>query len=177
MIKQIIGLYGNRCVGKDTFCRALQEVDTHIDRYAFADELKHDLAPLFRQQWGVDIFNISPEMKEKLRPLLITYGMIWRAQDELHWVKKVLANITVNKCEKVCITDVRFPNEHDYLKELYGDKYQLLGLKREGAPEGTDEEKKHEVEMQKRVYVYIDLPNVKDYTELEIVADGALEYL
>lgn len=176
MINRIIGLYGNRCVGKDTFCRALQEVDSSFSRYAFADSLKDDLYDFVREKWHKSIYELNPQEKEKLRPLLIAYGMIRRSEDELYWVKKVLSDMDRDKATNICITDVRFPNEHDYLKALYGDKYQLLGLKRQGAPEGTDEEKKHEVEMNKRVYAYIDLPNVTDFSKLEIVAQESLIY-
>jgi hypothetical protein len=174
MINRIIGLYGNRCVGKDTFCKALQQVDTSIERYAFADSLKDDLYDFIREKWNKSIYELDSREKEKLRPLLIAYGMIRRTEDELYWVKRVLQDVARDKATNICITDVRFPNEHDYLSKEYGCKYTLFGLIRDGAPEGTDEEKKHEKEMAKRVDLWVDLPNVTDFSKLEIVAQESL---
>jgi hypothetical protein len=149
-----IGLTGTRRVGKDTFAQLLKEIahPKTVIKYAFADALKHDLADLFREKFNADIFSLEGDLKETLRPILISYGCTWRSIDLLHWVKVVQNNIdTWDKMGDFihCVTDVRFCNEAEYLKEKYKEKFLLINIERIGAPPPTDEEKKHAPELKK----------------------------
>lgn len=89
-MNKIIGVCGTKCVGKDTFYKLLdKKYPNKFVRFAFADELKNDLFELVRDQWGLDVKNLSGNKKESIRPLLIGYGCSWRNIDPLHWVKEI----------------------------------------------------------------------------------------
>ncbi len=137
----IIGISGNRCVGKDTFFKMLFTLDQRFKRYAFADALKHDLAPLFKTQFDIDIFNVEPKEKETIRPIMISYGVAWRNIDINHWVKKVYENIQ-KECENKIpvITDLRYKNELEFLREKYGNKLIHINITRKDSICPTEEE-------------------------------------
>ena len=144
----VIGITGTRGAGKDTFFRLLQTFDYRFERYAFADRLKKDMAPVIRQHLAFDPDNLTAEQKEIVRHLWIGWGMTMRAYDPLHWVKTVVEDI--NRCWQSsrepfipCITDARFVNEVECLRQNYGSTFVLIDLKRKGAPPPTDEEEKH----------------------------------
>lgn len=168
-MNKIIGICGNRRVGKDTFYNLFQTLDKNVCRYAFADELKNDLADLFWEKFNVDIHTMDGELKEKLRPILIAYGLAWRNIDPLHWVKIVNTKIVNDDCTKsglarfettYCIPDFRFANEIEFFKNRYGKRFILVGIDRIGAPEPTEEEQKHWPELKKYFDHYINWPTV-----------------
>jgi predicted ATPase len=179
MKTSIIAFYGNARVGKDTFFRALARENASFVRLAFADALKKDLAEFIQKQWGVDVFTMSGPIKEHIRPLLISYGMIRRAENENYWIDRIISEVYSynNVGSVVCANDCRFTNECDYLRREFGNEFKLVGLRREGAPEGTEEEKKHEEEMKKRVDIWVDLPNIADESELASVAKDLINKL
>lgn len=177
----IIGLYSGRGTGKDTLFRALNGADSRCRRYAFADPLKQDLAPFIYRHFNLVLDRLTPEQKENLRHLFIGYGMAQRAFDPDHWLRKTgeamerdLAPFHPDYWLPV-LTDVRFPNEADWFRRYPG--FHLIGLRREGAPAPTDEEQKHVTEMEKRVDIWVDLPNVADERELVPVARDLLNRL
>ncbi len=137
----IIGISGNRCVGKDTFFKILFTFDQRFRRYAFADSLKQDLSPLFKTQFNIDIFNVESKEKEIIRPIMISYGVAWRNIDINHWVKKVY-NTIQTQCENIIpvITDLRYKNELEFLREKYGDKLIHINITRKDSICPTDEE-------------------------------------
>lgn len=144
----VLGVTGTKCAGKDTlFCR-LHTLDSRFMRRAFADRLKQDVAPLIRQHLGYDPSNLSPEEKEVVRHTWIGWGMTCRAKDPLYWVKVVVGDIDHHWSWSdtpviPIVTDVRFPNEAEYLREHYGRAFKLVNLTREGQPPPTTEEEKH----------------------------------
>jgi hypothetical protein len=137
----IIGISGNRCVGKDTFYKFLFTLDRRFKRYAFADSLKQDLDPLFKNQFNIDIFNIEAKEKEIIRPIMISYGVAWRNIDVNHWVKNVYNNIQ-KECDYTIpvITDLRYKNELEFLREKYGNKLIHINITRKGSISPTEEE-------------------------------------
>lgn len=148
---RILGISGNRGVGKDTLFQSLNNVHLKevpiFRRYAFADALKRDLESLLKEQFGVDIWNVTGENKELIRPILIAYGCAWRALDPDHWVKKVINSIKrdefISAQHIPVITDIRFENEGALLKKTFGDRFFHVDLVNTEAPEPTEEEKKH----------------------------------
>jgi len=177
-VNNIIGLYGHRRVGKDTFANALLENHSTLESYAFADALKLELSPFVQEQYHLDIFNVSGDDKELIRPLLIAHGMVRRAQDPLYWVKKVDEWVGDSHNRKInhisVIKDCRFPNEYDYMKGKYGKSFILVGLSRAGSLPPTDEEERNEKEMEKRVDISVHLPNVSDFKKLIPIATSIL---
>ena len=123
----IIGLTGLARCGKDTFCNYAREYlksyNYESQRLAFADELKKDIDAFLIEKLGISAFTEVTAEKEIIRPMLTTWGTeIMRKQDDLHWVKKVEEVIVENqKNDTVSIvTDIRFPNEIDYIHKIGG---------------------------------------------------------
>lgn len=143
----IIALTSTRRCGKDTIYQHFHSLNRNIVRFAFADALKEDLRPLISKQFGFDIMDCTTDQKELVRDILIAYGMTWRAVDPLHWVKVVVNQIssakTVAPSIIPCVTDVRFENEAQYLRDTFGARFSLINLMRDGSPPPTEEEKKH----------------------------------
>jgi hypothetical protein len=156
---KILGLAGGRRTGKDTFAQILRKT-AHpqiVIVHAFAKALKDDLKDLFQEKFGADIYTMEGEQKELLRPILISYGTVWREIDPLHWVKEVEKSIDVwHSMEKPdsemihVITDFRFSNEYEHMKKKYGPDFSLLFLERLDCIEPTPEEKQTLPELKKR---------------------------
>lgn len=141
---------GTRRSGKDTLGRLLAELTGfRCTRYAYANQLKADLRPFVMENFGFDSEDCTPEEKEIIRPILISYGCAQRAVDINHWVDIVIRDINldmqiVDNVNMVpVVTDGRFPNEVTRMREQYGAALKVLNLTRIGAPPPTDEEEKH----------------------------------
>jgi hypothetical protein len=131
-VPMIIGLTGLARCGKDTFCKyARQYLKSHnyeSQRLAFADELKKDIDAFLIEKLGISAFTEVTEEKEIIRPMLTTWGTeVMRKQDDLHWVKKVEEVIVENKKNNVVsiVTDIRFPNEIEYIHKIGGSVIHL----------------------------------------------------
>jgi len=121
----LIGLGSKAKVGKDFLAKELAKI-YDVERIAFADSLKLSVAKLLEEQGLLNSLNITyneleqiPELKEKIRPLLVAVGNTLRAFNPDHWINVVLNNKQFNK-EITIITDVRFPNEVKAIKKLSG---------------------------------------------------------
>ena len=127
----IIGLCGYSKVGKDTLCEQLQ----NYERYAFADVLKHEVTVMLRavgieaDLWGAD--------KEEWRDLLVFWGRKRRAQDRDYWIKQLYIRMGPDIDKRVCITDVRYPNEVRWIK---GKNGVVLGIERPDFYAANEEE-------------------------------------
>lgn len=135
-----------RC-GKDSlaqgFIRALGKRGILAKRYAFADELKKKLDPLFLLNHDISAFTEDVIEKPLIRPMLLAYGQMCRKIDENYWVKTVEQKIKSTKKPHVAIlSDARYINECNY----FGGEKFLLHITRydengkEYPPVGTDEE-------------------------------------
>lgn len=122
----IIGLTGRARSGKDTFCQLLKEADSRIlvDRIAFADALKQDLA----RASGIPTSLASID-KERWRPVWQLWGteIMRHYHGPDYWVKRAMAEI--DKAEwpshgyiahVMVITDVRFNSEAKAIKDRGG---------------------------------------------------------
>jgi hypothetical protein len=128
----IIGLTGLARCGKDTFCSYaisyLNSKNQNGVRLAFADALKKDVDDFLTEKLGISAFTEITAEKEIIRPMLTTWGTeIMRKQDDLHWVKKVEEEINVNKSKNIVsiVTDIRFPNEINYIHKIGGKVIHL----------------------------------------------------
>lgn len=120
MKKQILlGLGSKAQVGKDFAAIGLRQY-FDVERIAFADALKHDLANLFSDN-NLDFHELCKDLKTKemIRPLMTAYGDVMRAFDPNIWVDKALKGKELTH-ELTIITDVRFPNEVQAIKKLGG---------------------------------------------------------
>lgn len=144
----VVLLCGNRQAGKDTLFHLLRSIDPRCRRYAYADKLKEDLRQLSLSQFGIDPLTATGTEKEFIRPLLITYGCMWRDRDANHWVAKVADEIQQNHlCNPQPMlhitTDGRFENEVGLFRERFGSNLRVVWVDRIGAPPATEEETKH----------------------------------
>ena len=126
-VPMIIGLTGLARCGKDTFCNYAREhlksLNYESQRLAFADELKKDVNDFLMQKLGISAFTEITSEKEIIRPMLTCWGTdIMRKQDDLCWVKKVEEIIVENQKNNIVsiVTDIRFPNEIEYIHKIGG---------------------------------------------------------
>jgi hypothetical protein len=114
MIHQIVSVSGRKRSGKnslaDAFIKEFAAKNILAKQYAFADELKKELNPLFLLNAGVSAFTEDPVEKELIRKTLISYGTgYWRNKDPDHWIKKLEKTLVENEVPHVAIlTDTRF---------------------------------------------------------------------
>jgi len=126
-LPKIIGLSGVARCGKDTFCllaaKRLNKSKQAVMRCAFADNVKADLHQLLLKKAGISAYTNLDKEKELIRPLLVAYGTdLMRKVDEDYWIKRL--DLTVKAAGQVdataFITDVRYMNEVDWIKENGG---------------------------------------------------------
>jgi hypothetical protein len=123
MITTLIGVGSRARIGKDYAAKELAKY-FDLERVAFADALKLDVAQLFKAH-GLDYWGIEgePALKEKVRPLLVEYGMTMRKFNEDAWIDRALNKEFTH--EVTFVTDVRFPNEAKRIKALGGHYIEI----------------------------------------------------
>lgn len=169
-VPMIIGLTGLARCGKDTFCKYAREYlkinNFESQRLAFADELKKDVDAFLIEKLGISAFTEVTEEKEIIRPMLTTWGTeIMRKKDDLHWVKKVEEVINENQKENIVsiVTDIRFPNEIEYIHKIGG---KIIHLTMIGNKPANDYERENDPLLRK---------NADCLVEWEKYGDDALE--
>ena len=119
----IISCSYKKRVGKDTFCRIVQELypNKKVARIAFADELKEELDTILLIPNGLsrNMFE-DDNVKEIARPLLQGWGTIRREFcDKNYWVK--LAFWKMQDPDTIyIITDARYLNEIEFINSQGG---------------------------------------------------------
>ena len=119
----IISCSYKKRVGKDTFCRLVQELypDKKVIRVAFADELKEELDTILLTPCGLSrkMFD-DDDLKEIARPLLQGWGTIRREFcGENYWVGRAFYKMTDPDAIYI-ITDARYLNEINYINSTGG---------------------------------------------------------
>jgi len=124
----IIAVSGVARSGKDTFFSLLKSQSKNyqlkIKRLAFADQIKKDLRPLVKRKFNIDILNPTAIEKELVRPLLVAYGTdLGRKMDKNFWIKVIEPQLQKNESKGIIsvITDTRYPNEQEFLKNKFKD--------------------------------------------------------
>jgi len=119
----LIGVSGKAKAGKDLLCSFANK--DGWTRLAFADALKNKV----KREFGLEEDHVNGWLKEaetdllnghSPRELMIDIGNIYRKYDPNYWVKTVLDVIKSNPTKKIMITDVRFPNEADAIRNHGG---------------------------------------------------------
>lgn len=135
MSKKLIGIAGAARAGKDTLGRVLCEKH-NFKRLAFADTLKNEIGEFISYHFNVDVSFCTDKQKKIIRPLLIGHGEARRNQDPLYWIKRTFqindmfdGLFPEDKEKNVCITDVRYLNEAEHIKEKGG---KIIFLERAG---------------------------------------------
>jgi len=131
----IIGLSGYAQSGKDTLAGMLIGLHKYENR-SFADPIRkllYETNPLVKDEYRVksvvDAYGWDKAKVEfpELRNLLQTLGVGARhVFNDQFWVDQGLAGLSAG--DKVVITDVRFPNEADAIKNLGGQIWRIKRL-------------------------------------------------
>ena len=117
----IIGISGKKRSGKDTVFSMIDAITAHevrTTRTAFGDQIKQEIA----ESMNITVGDIDAD-KERFRPLLQWWGAEFRRGycGDDYWIKKMrLAAATWYARDWLIITDVRFPNEAELVRELDG---------------------------------------------------------
>ena len=135
MKSNIIGISGLARCGKDSFfniaSNILEEEGIKTKRFAFADCLKSECNEILEKYTGISAFTENTSEKEIIRPLLVTYGThIRRKINPNCWIDKIDNEVKLFSTNELSfITDVRFENEIDWVKNIGG---KSIHITREG---------------------------------------------
>lgn len=140
----LIGISGAARSGKDSFYLLFKEIlseSANIERSAFADELKKDIRPLLLEKFNIDVDSYSDEEKETVRPLMVSYGTLARSIDKNFWIKKISNKVEKEQESNIIsiITDVRYPNEQEWIKENFKDSINIFIQRLGNNPANEDE--------------------------------------
>jgi hypothetical protein len=153
--------------GKDTFFKLLNQMyPGQFKSYAYADQLKSDLAPLVQEQFKADIFTMEGSQKELIRPLLISYGEIWRAIDQQHWVREVVNSIDPAYCSVVL--DNRYCDEVQYFKQKFPQQCVVVSIRLINGPEPSEAELKSLPLIEPLIDYRIEWPRTQDANLLKV---------
>jgi len=123
-MKKIIGIAGNARSGKDTVGACIKDIfekkGHQVAVVSFASTLRDELNSFCLEKLGISSYTTDDEEKKIIRPLLVCWGTeIRRAIDEAYWIKALHATMNDDKTLYI-ITDMRFVNEYDFIKENLG---------------------------------------------------------
>lgn len=139
---KVVGLCGYAGAGKDTAAMGL--IAMGWVRIAFADALRDEVAGVvgmdpddFREMYAAD-----PGFKAKMRPLLVSHGMSRRSTDKRYWIDIIRNRIAglPSWCAGAVITDVRYPNEAEFVRNELGGV--VLKIERPDVSAANAEERK-----------------------------------
>lgn len=151
-LPKLIGIGDYARVGKDTVGKSILTyaavvLNKPYKRVAFADELKKEIDPFVKENFGFSVFNANDEQKKIIRPLLVGLGESRRIQNPEYWIYKAKLQVEINKNNGIgsIVTDVRYKNEAQWIKDNGGI---VIYIHRNGifAPNPTEEESIPEVQ-------------------------------
>ncbi len=125
MNKLYIGVGGFARSGKDLCGKIISNYlikhNKTPRRFALADELKIDVKDFLEEKCKVSPHTNDTSIKSKIRPFLVWYGCYQRENKLDYWINKVEDSINRNTtCDVAILTDIRFPNEVDWLHSKGG---------------------------------------------------------
>lgn len=147
----LIGFGGYAGVGKDSLFQLFAKYGSitkygaraQYKRYAFADGLKMDLRDQIQKENNFDILNCSKEQKDSVRSLLVETARKKKDIDPCYWVKRTLVSVEIDiQTPSIlpCITDLRFPEEMEYLYNSFNGPCNFIAISRFGVGPANKEE-------------------------------------
>lgn len=120
-----IGVGGVARSGKNTYCdiaeTILKNSGYDVKQYSFANALKKELESFLKDACGVDVWTNDTNIKADIRELLVWYGTTWwRKRDPERWIRNVEKKINDDSPQIVIVSDVRYPNEADWIHNNNG---------------------------------------------------------
>jgi hypothetical protein len=157
----LIGLNGFKTAGKDTVYEFIRDyyqaadTITTVQRVGFADKLKvvaydalfkHHVAPIeeaagreYPAEEKIAVLNESKELPVNeflsVRELLQNLGQAGREHfGETFWIEQALNEDVLAQADITVVTDVRYPNEAEYIRALGGEIWEIHrpGLESDG---------------------------------------------
>lgn len=133
--KHIIAIAGNARCGKDTLGRnisdLLNEYGINSAIYSFANELRREVDVFLKETLNISAYTEKDSEKSIIRPFLVFWGTeIRRKLNDSIWIEKLSAQIKEN--EVAIITDLRFQNEFDFVKQNGGSVIYLSRINADG---------------------------------------------
>jgi hypothetical protein len=131
----IIGISGVARSGKDTlangFVRILKELGVKSERLALADELRSECRSFIKKTLNIDVLNMTDDEKKIVRPFLVFWGTHMRRKaDENCWIKALEKRRKPDAL--TIVSDVRYQNEADWVKESGGFLIHIARLDEKG---------------------------------------------
>lgn len=122
----IIGLTGRAGAGKDYTYKWLADQGYRVLRFAWADNLKREVEAVLADNMHLPALWNKPYPPE-VRALLQWWGTdLRRSEDPQYWINKMKGQLSPfiegghSEDQAAVITDVRFPNEADAVRDLGG---------------------------------------------------------
>lgn len=134
--KKIIAICGNARSGKDTLGEnlvlLLAEMGIKAKTCSFAEQLRIEVDDLLKKTIGISSFTKDNKEKKIIRPFLVFWGTELRRKiDKQIWVRKLNDSLVEDIVH--IITDLRFENEFDWVKENNGDVVFLSRVAENGS--------------------------------------------
>lgn len=164
----IIGLMGKARSGKTSVAEVLEK-KYGFKHFAFADSLKEKVMIEFglsqEEVYGkfkeveIPLYNLTP------REILQKVGTFYRSIYENYWVDMIYNSIVKMEIkDSCCVSDVRYPNEIDTIKELNG---YIIKIERENREKITNSKHSSETALDEyKDYDYI-IQNNSSLDDLE----------
>lgn len=138
---KVIGVAGFARAGKDTFVAIAKDICEKngiiAKQYSFANVLKQELEPFVRDVCKSDVWTTDTETKTDMRDLLVWYGTTWwRKRDPKRWIRHVDVAIKgdVGKVHWAFVSDVRYPNEAEWIHSTQGYLVHVAAWRYEDSP-------------------------------------------
>jgi len=174
---KIIGIAGNARSGKDTlgenFETILLDQGIKSQRLSFAYELRKSVDKFLIEQTGISAFTKDKKEKDLIRPFLVCWGTdIMRSINNNIWVEKIESSLKDDVVN--IITDLRFPNELDWIKKQKG--FSVM-IKRQGVEPANEYEKVYNEQMVKDIDLDFEIGNFEDSKLIQLTANEILNSL
>ena len=179
MSDRIIGICGPARSGKDTladsFVEIFKEYKVKTQKLSFAKELKYECKSFVKRTLGIDIFTEVTEEKDIIRPLLVTWGThVRRRLNDNVWIDALAKRMHSNKI--IIISDVRFENEFNWIKERGGKIVFINRTLPDGTlvPNANEEEEKNNAFLQQNADSNFTWTTMSDSRWIQAIAHSIL---
>jgi len=165
----LIGLCGFARSGKNSFANFILEeqepnLPPKVQTLSFAYALRKELEAFVFSKLGISTFTEDSKEKEIIRPLLVCWGteVIRKQIDKDYWVKAVKKMAQTNRKNQITsiITDVRFENEINWIKE---EKGVSIFIERKNVGPKNADELHHTLPLKEKCDLTFTWPTLKNF--------------
>lgn len=160
----LVGITGRYGSGKSTLAEMLADLIPDARVVAFADALKADIHQVARE-WGIEPTpeELAARKGDVFGPLYQGWGEMMRAfRREDHWIRRLEGHLP----DRAIVADVRYPNEHDWIRGRGGLIVAVSGpCRRTGDARSPDHPSERQV------------PEVARGADVAVINDCTLEAL